>query len=251
MNATDVGELRTILQHSGLPQKKKWWENYLKHEIEFWGTPTPDIRRIVGEWVGGIAPEPGDLRAAAWELLRGPVAEEKLAALLILQEHLIPRFAIEPDRDLAEIEAIFDEGAIWEWNTTDWMCVRVLGPLIAQHGGTAGRQVARWTDAPGLWRRRAAGVSFVNLVVEPDAFPGMTSLVMDTCAANVMDGARFSQTGVGWVLREVSLNSPDLVYDFVARHRDSMSTEAIRMATAKLSDDQRRNLGVRGRPGRR
>lgn len=251
MDPTDLTELRTVLRHSGVPSKKDWWERYLKHEIEFWGVPTADIRTAVRSWVEALEPDPGELRAAAWDLLRGPIAEEKLAALLLLQEHVLPRDELEPARDLVEIAAIFDEGAIWEWNTTDWLCVRVLGPLIKARGGDAGRRIVRWTDAPGLWRRRAAIVGFVDLVPYPDVFPAMTDLVLEACAANVRDEARFAQTGVGWVLRELSRRSPTAVFEFVAEHRPHISTEGLRMATAKLTDDQRRDLGVVGRRGRR
>lgn len=251
MQAVDLEELRTILRYSGIPAKKEWWERYLKHEIEFWGVPTAEIRSIVATWAGALEPTPADLRNAAWELLRGPVAEEKLAALLILQEHVLPLDELDPDRDLPEISTIFDEGAIWEWNTTDWLCVRVLGPLVRTRGGAAGRSIVRWTDAPGLWRRRAAIVAFVDLLPHPDVFPGMTDLVLDACRANVRDGERFSQTGVGWVLRELSRRSPTTVFDFVAEHRGAMSTESLRMATAQLPDDRRRDLGIVGRRGRR
>ncbi len=212
--------------------------------------PTPDIRSILAAWVGSWAPTPAELRFAAWELLRGRVAEEKLTALLILQEHVLPLDELEPRRDLPQISAIFDEGSIWEWNTTDWLCVRVLGPLIRTRGGAAGRPIVRWTDAPGLWRRRAAIVAFVDLLPEPDVFPGMTDLVLEACAANVRDEARFAQTAVGWVLRELSRRSPDIAFHFVAEHRSAMSAESLRMATARLSDDQRRDLGIVGRRGR-
>lgn len=251
MHAADLDELRSILRYSGIPSKKEWWESYLKHQIEFWGVPTADIRSIVAAWVTALEPAAAALRDAAWELLRDPIAEEKLAALLILQEHVLPQDELDPGRDLPEISAIFDEGAIWEWNTTDWLCVRVLGPLVKARGGAAGRSIVRWTDAPGLWRRRAAIVAFVDLLPHPDVFPGMTDVVLEACAANVHDEARFAQTGVGWVLRELSRRSPDTVFDFVAEHRGSMSMESFRMATARLSDDQRRDLGVPGNRGRR
>lgn len=251
MDEADLTDLRTILRHSGVPSKREWWERYLKHQIEFWGVPTAEIRSVMAAWVDTVDPDPGEMRLAAWDLLRGPVAEEKLAALLLLQEHVLPLDELEPARDLPEIAAIFDEGSIWEWNTTDWLCVRVLGPLVQGRGGEAGRRIVGWTDAPGLWRRRCAIVAFVNLLPHPDVFPGMTDLVLEACAANVRDDARFAQTGVGWVLRELSRRSPSTVFDFVAEHKTYFGAESLRMATARLSDDQRRDLGVVGPRGRR
>ena len=115
------------------------------------------------------------------------------------------------------------------------MCVRVLGPLIELHGERVGRAVAGWTDAPGLWRRRAAIVGFVNLVgQDEEPFAGCRRLVLEACGRNVTDEQRFAQTGVGWVLRELSVADPDAVLAFVAEHGAHMSTEARRTATARL-----------------
>lgn len=38
-----VEELTSLIQQAGQPSKKKWWENYLKHELEFYGAPMADI----------------------------------------------------------------------------------------------------------------------------------------------------------------------------------------------------------------
>lgn len=71
-----------------------------------------------------------------------------------------------------------------DWNTCDWLCVRVLGPLIERHGEVAARTIAGWRDAAGLWRRRAAVVAFVDLVGrDEEPFPGCRQLVLDTCAS--------------------------------------------------------------------
>lgn len=130
------------------------------------------------------------------------------------------------DHQLAEVA---------DWNTCDWLCVRVLGPLIERHGEVAARTIAGWCDAAGLWRRRAAVVAFVNLVGrDEEPFPGCRQLVLDTCARNVTDPQRFAQTGVGWVLRELSTAAPGAVAVFLDRHGDTMSAEARRTASSRL-----------------
>jgi 3-methyladenine DNA glycosylase AlkD len=240
------------LRESADPAKKEWWERYLKGAIPFYGVPMGDIRRCVHAWAADRALSPAALRRAALELLRHPVAEEKLAGILIMQELLLPQGALDPDRDLPLIARVFDDGEISDWNTTDWLCVRVLGPLIAAGGRQAGEMIAEWAEAPGLWRRRCAAVAFVPLAPAGEAaFPGMVDMVLAVCASNVHDPERFAQTGVGWVLRELSDAVPDRVHGFVVAHRDLMSREAVRMAAARLSQDQRETLGVLGPRKRR
>lgn len=215
-----------------------------KGVIDFYGVGSPDIRTIVAAWHTSHALEGADadhLMQLATTAAAMPVAEDKLAAIILLQEHGLD--LLDPTRHLPGIAGWFDDGHIADWNTCDWLCVRVLGPLIATHGQPVAEQVAGWTGAPVLWRRRAARVAFVNLAPAGDAnFPGFTELVLTTCHRTASDPERFSQTATGWVLRELSRADPEPVLAYLDRHLDQLSREAIRMATAKLPDAMRREL---------
>lgn len=250
MGDAALDDMTDRLRAAADPAKKAWWERYLKGEIEFFGTPMADIRTAVHDWKGDR--EAGELREVAWELFRRPVAEQKLAAILILQEILLPVGEVDPERDLPQLARLFDEGHIAEWNTTDWLCVRVLGALVEQHGSPVARQLAGWVHAPGLWRRRAAAVSFVPVASRGDElFDGLVDLVLTVLGVLVADEARFAQTGVGWVLRELSDAEPRRVFEFIVENREDMSREAIRMAAARLSDGHREQLGIEGKRRRR
>lgn len=114
--------------------------------------------------------------------------------------------------------------------------MRVLGPLIERHGEVTARTIAGWRDAAGLWRRRAAVVGFVDLVGrDGEPFRGCRQLALDTYASNVTDPQRFAQTGVGWVLRELSTVAPGAVAAFLDRHGDTMSAETRRTASSRLA----------------
>ncbi len=204
------------------------------------------IRSTVAEWAEEIPSHEWQLNAIT--LLGRPIAEEKLAGILLLQEHVLP--SGRDTRDLlSDIAAVLDDGSIADWNTTDWLCVRVLGPIIDRDGISKAHEIAGWADAPGLWRRRCAAVAFVNIVGRGDS--EITSIVLDVCRKNVTDPQRFSQTGVGWVLRSLSDAEPSKVFDFVRGRQDSMSREATRMAASRLPDEMRSELGIRGKRRRR
>lgn len=240
----DIRDLDARLAAAGDPAKKAWWERYLKGVIDFYGVGIPDIRTIVADWRQdrNLVDADGDqLMQLATTAVALPMAEDKLAAIILLQEHGLDRLA--PDRHLAQIAGWFDDGHVADWNTCDWLCVRVLGPTVSAHGRAAAEQVAGWTDAPGLWRRRAAKVAFVNLAPAGDAsVPGLTELVLGACHRTASDPQRFAQTATGWVLRELSKADPAPVVTYVDQHLAQMSREAIRMATAKLPDHVRRDL---------
>ncbi len=205
-----------------------------------------DIRRSVKVHSDGATPE--YLRTLALSMFRQPIAEQKLAAILILQEHLLPMNEMVASRDLPELVKLFDKQHIFDWNTTDWLCVRVLGKLIEQDGIDTAQLISDWVSTGNtLWQRRAALVSFVYLA--PKGIHA--DIILDTAAILVQEEERFAQTGVGWVLRSLSDVMPDKVYEFLKRNKQHVSVEALRMATARLSDANRKSLGVSGKRKRR
>ena len=216
--------------------KRAWWERYLRGEAAFHGVPIATVREVVDGWYRDhrlAQVDDEQFVAHLTAAMARPATENALAVYVLLQDHTLERLA--PARDLPVIAGWFDDGHVADWNSCDWLCVRVLGPLIERHGASTAAVIAGWRDAPGLWRRRAAVVSFVNLVGrDPEVFPGCRQLVLETCASNVADPRRFSQTGVGWVLRELSTVAPSSVAAFVERHAGELSTEARRTATARL-----------------
>lgn len=77
--------LTASLKLSAQQRKKDWWETYLKHVIKFYGVPMADIRKCVKAWVD-LKRDRSTLekKQTAWSLLEQPVAEQKLAGILIL-----------------------------------------------------------------------------------------------------------------------------------------------------------------------
>lgn len=203
------------------------------------------IRRVVHAWHDEAEPAwtPKRLRDLAIELIRQDLTEDKLAGILLIQEVLIPGGHIPWKTELKRWARLFDDGFIYDWNTCDWFCVRVLGPLATAEGEECARAIADWSRARNLWRRRAAGVAFVNLAPRGEAnFRGFTTMLLDVCERTVRHPERFAQTGTGWVLRELSHAKPGRVATFVERNLTRMSREAVRMAVAALEDVDRIRL---------
>ncbi len=234
-----IPHLQSRLETRANPKTKAWWERYLKHAIPFRGVKMADIRAALHAWlkeevIGGE--RSGDeQKELALSLLREEHAEDKLAGILFLQEVLLPENAINWRVDLPQFARLFQDGYIYDWNTCDWFCVKVLGPLVEREGEACARAIAEWRLADNLWQRRASDVAFVNLAKRGDAnFAGFTDMVLEVCSATVKHEERFAQTGTGWVLRELSLCDPDAVIEFVQSHIDLFSSEGLRYATEKL-----------------
>ncbi len=255
-----VASIQRRLEQRAQPDTKEWWDRYLKGAIGFRGVKMAGIRQAVHTWhseAGSTWPATRQ-RELALALIRRDMAEDKLAGILLIQEILLPANAVPWRTELKRWARLFDDGSIADWNTCDWFCVRVLGPLAAAEGEGCARAIAGWRTARNLWRRRAAGVAFVNLAPAGEAnFAGFSDMLLETCAASARFPDRFAQTGVGWVLRELSKAEPRLVATFVADHHTGMSRDAVRMAVARLADDDRRRLlrahgaNPHSKPGRR
>jgi len=107
---------------------------------------------------------------------------------------------------------------------------------VKKEGEACARRISEWRTADNLWRRRASGVAFVELAKNGDEnFAGFTDILLQICESTVRHPERFSQTGTGWVLRELSIAEPQRVQDFVGAHVCEFSTEGLRYALGKLS----------------
>ena len=237
MVETLTRRLDSALRVHADPATKDWWERYLKHEATFRGVKMADTRRTVRELVDQERLDTADpdlmlLIAHRW--FAQAHSEDKLGAVLLLAEHGLHALT------LAHIESLarpLHDGSIHDWNVCDWYCVKVLGPFVAAGDDTAARAraVADWAQVEDLWQRRAAVVTFVNhAATSPEAFNGFTDFMLDTCEAIVGDQRRWVQTGIGWLLRELSRREPEAVVRFVADHAE-LSTEARKNATKYVS----------------
>jgi 3-methyladenine DNA glycosylase AlkD len=190
----------------------------MKGEARFRGTRMADVRRIVREWW----PADGDVELAC-RLIEEPITEDKLAGIIALGEIL-------QTGDVARFERLFAEGHIRDWGVCDWLCVKVLGPMVQREEDPLplAETIAAWRESEPIWQRRASVVAFVKLVPKPEEhFRGFVELVLGTCETITRTGKeRFVQTGAGWVLRELRRASPDEVDAWLARNGDLLTADA-------------------------
>jgi 3-methyladenine DNA glycosylase AlkD len=226
---------------------KAWFEAYLKGVIPFRGLKLPQVKAITKDWYKSIKSFPlADQTAIAFALLAESYSEEKLAGIVLLQEQLIPQGAID-QTDLTRFAQVFQSGAIGDWSTCDWFCMRVLATLVKREGETWARAIATWKDAENLWQRRASCIPFVTLAKQGDrVFPGFTDLILEVGETVVQSDQRFSQTAVGWLWRELWVAEPERVVGAIEANLTQFSSEGLRYATEKMPrEEQLRLRGLR------
>ena len=237
-----VHRLQHALDGSSSGATKAWWERYLKGAIEFRGVGIPQIRSVLAAWRSdsGVGYWPlADQFALALRLFEEPMAEDKLAGVLFLQEYLYDRMPWRTS--LRHYSSLFERRLIADWNTCDWFCVRVLGPTIATHGSACATAISRWNQSPELWKARASVVGFVPVIAEPVYHP----LVLRSSVVLIRREERFAKTAVGWILRDLSKYEPGKVTAFVDEQLRYFSTEALRNAL-KYSPEATRRKRLKG-----
>ena len=115
-----IGHLQVSLDQIASKKTKEWWEKYLRNVIPFRGVGIPEIRERLAEWRL-------DYNIATWDkqeqlsiglmLFESPIAEDKLAGKLFLQEYLYDQF--EWQALLPKYEQLYAKGLIFDWNTCD------------------------------------------------------------------------------------------------------------------------------------
>ncbi len=226
---------------------RQWWTKYLRGAASFRGVKMGDVRTAVHAWVEEERlwehMSVGQQKDLALLLLEEDFTEDKLAGVLFLQEVLLPLGALDWRSDLPRFARLFDRGHIRDWSICDWFCVKVLGPLVEQQGEACARAISEWQEADSVWQRRASVVAFVNLAKHGDGnFVGFTEMVLDNCTQLLESQERFVQTGVGWILRELSRSDEGRVVGFVEANLDRFSREALKNATKYLPPEVAEHL---------
>lgn len=234
-----IRRLERALDASSSEATKRWWERYLRGAIPFRGVGIPKIRSVLAAWRAeeGIDAWPVEEQfSLALRLFDEPMAEDKLAGTLFLQEYLRDR--VPWRRALPAYATLFERGRIADWNTCDWFCVRVLGPTIAANGRLCASAVGKWSISPELWKARASVVGFVPVIAVPDYH----SLVLRSSAVLIRRDERFAKTAVGWILRDLSKHDVRLVSEFLDENLVHFSTESLRNALKYSPEATRRRL---------
>ena len=161
-------------------------------------------------------------------------AEDKLTAILWLQLWLKPRLKTkDADKCITQVfellEDVFQNNKIYDWSTNDWLCVRVL-ELIPEHTASHNARFLQWSKAASVWQRRSSILAFKKSAKNGQYFDVVEKLINDLLPSK----ERFVQTGVGWVLSDISRKHPEVGLKFFEKYFDELSHEVITRHTKYL-----------------
>lgn len=222
----EVNYIVNRIDEQGNSKKAAWLENYVKHSVKSKGVGIPQIREIVIDAAKKFdintkpIPEQIDILN---NLMKQEYTEHKIAAIIYIQLFLkdYSHEIIKP------ISHWFDNGYIKDWNVCDWLCVRILSPMIDSSPDLIIPELEQWNKNENLWKARASLVPFAqckNISAHWNHINKFSQVL-------IKRDERFCKTSVGWVMREYSKKDKSLVADFLVKHSKYTTKEVVSNAT--------------------
>ena len=202
-------------------------ENYVKHDIKSLGVGIPEIREIVKntekDFLLTHKSIPVQIQVLN-ELMKDEYTESKLASIIYLQLYWKEA---ESGLILELISEWFENKWISDWNVCDWLCVRLISPLIDKHPDNTIEELSKWNKDKYLWKARASLVPFA----ECKSISRHSKTILSFSELLIKREERFCKTAVGWVMRQYSKTDSEFVTGFLDKHKEWLTKEVITNAT--------------------
>lgn len=121
------------------------------------------------------------------------------------------------------------------WATCDTFCNHTMGTFIEMYPEFMHR-LKDFARSDNRWKRRAAAVS----LIVPARKGRLLEDILEIADILLADKNDMVQKGYGWMLKEASKANPEVIFDYVNRHKTVMPRTAYRYAIEKLPAELRR-----------
>jgi 3-methyladenine DNA glycosylase AlkD len=231
-----AAQIRRVLKDGGSTEHATGVQWFFKEEIKSHGWYTADLRRAMRRCRQQILREHGFvfLSAVADTLFHGPVLEEKIAAVFLL-EKMDARFT---SREFSMFESWLDR--ISSWSDHDALVHCLISPMVAAEPVRV-KSVFRWAKSANRWHKRAACVALIRGARTKMFFPEIVKL-SDSLLADPDD---MVQKGLGWLLRETAKFDAKRTVPYLMKIRAGAPRLVLRTACETLPPATRKRILIR------
>ncbi len=226
-------KLEAELQLTASAERAVNEKRYLKSELHHLGVNVPTIRKTARAFARenqGIAKS--DLLQLLGELWSRDIYELRKLAVNILAS----KIDVLDHSDFDSIESLLRNSHTWA--LIDDLAMNVVSPVLEKDAYAHVTRL-RWAQDDNFWVRRTAMLALLPGL-------GRSTLGWDEFAEyaeSMLDEEEFFiRKAIGWVLREVSKHSPELVAAWLEPRAARASTVTMREATKYLPDQHREHL---------
>jgi len=228
-----AAQIRSALKSGGSPEHASGVQSFFQQEIASHGWYTADLRRAVRGCRRQILRE-NDLAflvEVADQLFSGPVLDEKIAAIFLLEE-MDAKFG---DREFKMLELWLDR--ISSWADHDGLVHYLIAPMLVTKPARV-RNVFRWAKSPNRWLRRAACVALIQGTRQKKFFSEIKKLT----SVLISDQDDMVQKGLGWLLRETAKYDARRSVPYLMTIRKRAPRLVLRTACETLPAAVKRNI---------
>jgi len=125
-----------------------------------------------------------------------------------------------------------------DWGDCDDFCIHALGALVSQYNHLF-ENVLQWTEHSDFWVRRGAAVSMIY-PIKKDKYESINPLLVSDRL--LQDDHYLVLKGYGWMLKVLSQQEPERVFEYLLKHKETMPRVAFRYGMEKLSKEKRETL---------
>lgn len=220
-----AAKIRRALKNGGSPKHAAGVQRFFKEEIKSHGWYTADLRRTLQRCRREILREHDFdfLVNVADRLFRGPVLEEKVAAVFLL----VQLDGQCGDREFRLFESWLDR--INSWADHDGLVHSLIAPMIAADP-TRTKAVFRWAKSRESWHRRAACVALIRGARAKKFFPEIVQLSNSLLG----DDDDMVRKGLGWLLRETARFDAKHTVPYLMKIRERAPRLVLRTACETL-----------------
>ena len=229
-------ELRAV----GTPERAEGSKRYLKSDLDFLGNTLPDMRRVVNETLRANELDREGLLALVDSLWSKPVFERRMSAEILLEE----RVKLLNAGDMQVLERLLRESETWA--LVDGLAIKVVGPLVERFD-RLNATLDRWAIDEDFWIRRSALLALLGPLRRGEGdFDRFARYADDMLEEKEF----FIRKAIGWILRETSKKSPDMVFEWLEPRAPRASGVTMREAVKYLGDDRAVSLMEKYKAGR-
>ena len=206
----------------------------IKDETSTKPIKTADARRIAGKLYRQLKGETMQYNFDVCEEL----LKERSWAMGVIAYNLAHRLSGRYEKKHFEIFEHWLETYVTGWGDCDDFCTHAFGELICQHTDLV-EKIVDWTGRKEFLMRRASAV-----ILLPSISKGLYNEIKPLQIADLLlhDEHDLVRKGYGWMLKNLSIPEPDLVYNYLLANKSDMPRTAYRYALKKMSDERKRIL---------
>jgi 3-methyladenine DNA glycosylase AlkD len=228
-----AAQIRRALKDGGSSEHAVGVQWFFNDEIKSHGWYTADLRRAAVRFRRDLRKQQGlaFLVEVADHLFSGPVLEEKVAAVFLL-EKLDAEFG---DREFQLFDSWLDR--ISSWADHDGLVHYLIAPMVAAKPART-KAVFRWAKSPNRWHRRAACVALIRGARAKMFYPEIQKLSNSLLA----DEDDMVQKGLGWLLRETAKSDARRTVPLLMKIRGRAPRLVLRTACETLPPALRKRI---------